>query len=145
MFPADACEQGGTAPSQLSSQKTQNPQMDKTPAHKQETLSHSCLLPRAQHQFDWLINSVLHQLSLQGWQPFMTYLLHPYGVPATSTSQKVPSIQLSLTHLKITEDSSWQTHLTNGWPSCSQMLNARRLYFTEGPVHPAQPDTPENN
>lgn len=69
-------------------------------AQKQGTSGHSCLLPWAQHQFDWLMHSVLHQLSLQGWQPIMTYLLHPYGVSATCTSQKVLFIQLSLTHLK---------------------------------------------
>ena len=76
--------------------------MDETPAHKQGTLSSSCLLPWAQHQFDWLMDSVLHQLSLQGWQPIMTHLLHPYGVPAAYTSQKVQvlSILLSPTHLQ---------------------------------------------
>lgn len=68
-------------------------------AHKQGTLGHSCLLPWAQHQFDWLMDSVFHQLGLQGWQPIMMHLLHLYGVPATCTSQKVLFIQLSPTHL----------------------------------------------
>lgn len=66
---------------------------------KQGTLAHSCLLPWAQHQLNWLMDSVLHQLSLQGWQLVMTHLLLPLGVPVTHTTQEVLNFWLRATFL----------------------------------------------
>ena len=83
---------------------------------KQGTLAYSCLLPWAQHQFDWLMDSVLHQLSLQGWQLVMTHLLLPDGMPVTITTQEVPTFQLSSTHLKRT---AYADSLDRCCPACN--------------------------
>lgn len=57
---------------------------------------HSRLLREAQHRFDFLVESVLQQLSIQGWQALATHLLLPSGVPAIQLSQQVGIIQLTL-------------------------------------------------
>ena len=88
------------APPQHTGRETHSGQIGKIPADKQGTLAHSCLLPWAQHQFNWLMDPVLHQLSFQGWQLVMTHFLLSDGMPVTLTTQEVLTFQLTSTHLK---------------------------------------------
>lgn len=48
----------------------------------------SCLTPAAGHQFDLLMASVFHQLSVNGWHASALSTLFPTGVPATTGSQQ---------------------------------------------------------